>query len=414
MWLKKWNKKTSKVSKVPPILRLPRELRDEIYRELLLAAKVRDEVTEKVYLKPAIIRVNKQIHEESSRVLYKENAWVLIRMNWCGLVGSLLMQGYPIVSHSPYGHLDGFVRKPALQVNVQIPGSRNPYAGASILLDAYSAHTFFRCFTNFYIPESVNFSVRFNPGMRKMPAVRDEIIPRLRDIRGSGKACVTGIDESTGNELVTLMMTPVDSLDEDLEPAATDQIQEALQPALEKSTHAGCIYLQGISYVNWEKERQIWGLPAYSSRHYVGNTRRHSTAYINSAIRLIRNGDLELALDMLNTVIGHGLYLTDSQKARARYYSGLALLQQGRDDWALEEFGEALIAQPGHEGAEKEIKRTELRSQTTDLGEWHPNVRKCLLPPGERCCWVRTREQAAMPFAIFYPLHVSRLLDPRH
>lgn len=65
-----------------PFLKLPREIRDIVYRELLrdtyplivhLRRAHRFEVGTRPY--PAILRTNKQVHDEAAAVLYGENTW---------------------------------------------------------------------------------------------------------------------------------------------------------------------------------------------------------------------------------------------------------------------------------------------------------------------------------------------------
>lgn len=58
---------------------LPRELRDGVYRELLLPTERLPNKKKRRYaLQPAILRVCKQTYQEASRVLYKETNWVLV------------------------------------------------------------------------------------------------------------------------------------------------------------------------------------------------------------------------------------------------------------------------------------------------------------------------------------------------
>lgn len=411
---KERNKKVLKILNVPPILRLPVEIRDEIYRELLIAAKVRDEETEKLYLKPAIVRVNKQIHKESSRVLYEENAWILIRMNWCDFVGSLVGFENPIVSHSPYGHLDGFFRKPALQIDVKRLPSRNPYAGASILFDAYSMSQVLRCLIDLDLQGWVRFSVQFNPGMSKLPIIRDDMLFSLRYIRGFREAIVSGIDESTAKELATLMMTPVKSVDEYLERADAYQKLGDQRLARGHPTDADWMYVEGANYIKWAKESQIWRLPDYNWQTSKELSHKFSTMFIKSALCDIENGDLDVALDKLNTILGHGQYLSESQIAKARYHSGLALLKQGKDGWALRYFTRALDAQPEDEGAAEEIRKIQSRRETTDLHRKYPNYRRCFLAPGHTCYLMQMRENAAQLTAEFASLSISSIATQAH
>lgn len=79
--------------------------------------------------------------------------------------------------------------------------------------------------------------------------------------------------------------------------------------------------------------------------------------YIDCAICNIKLGYLNYALDMLQIVLNH--YIPDIQRAEANYHSGLAFLQLGKDSYAQIAFKEALKAQPGHEGANKERESIE-------------------------------------------------------
>jgi hypothetical protein len=70
-----------------PFLRLPREIRDCIYRHLLSSRLTFTHAAYKygdyrwpVRFAPAILRANKQISEEASRVLYTENDFVVLKV----------------------------------------------------------------------------------------------------------------------------------------------------------------------------------------------------------------------------------------------------------------------------------------------------------------------------------------------
>jgi hypothetical protein len=70
-----------------PFLRLPREIRDCIYRHLLAARLAytddyqRRDDSWPVRFAPAILRANKQISREAAQILYKENDWVVLKVN---------------------------------------------------------------------------------------------------------------------------------------------------------------------------------------------------------------------------------------------------------------------------------------------------------------------------------------------
>ena len=85
-------------SRVPPILKVPLELRYKIYHELCAPWKVFDENTKSYDMQTSILRVNKQLHKEGIEVLYNQIPWILVSANWAGLAQPLKNQGCPIVS----------------------------------------------------------------------------------------------------------------------------------------------------------------------------------------------------------------------------------------------------------------------------------------------------------------------------
>ena len=70
------------------------EIRFTASSSLLLAFKKAHKSYE---LEIAILRVNRQVHRESSKVLYQENCWVFLIINFEGFADQLKAQGCPIV-----------------------------------------------------------------------------------------------------------------------------------------------------------------------------------------------------------------------------------------------------------------------------------------------------------------------------
>lgn len=65
-----------------PLLETPREIRDQICRELLVPEKLRNPLDRvpHYHLEPSILLVNHRVHEEASAILYKENIWIAFRI----------------------------------------------------------------------------------------------------------------------------------------------------------------------------------------------------------------------------------------------------------------------------------------------------------------------------------------------
>lgn len=363
-------------SKLFRILSLPRELRDQIYRELLLADKVHAKEAFKYALEPAILRVNKQLYKECTRILYEENTWVLITVNWRNLQKIFPKANYPPVSHSPAGHLDAFNRKPALQVDLRDQCIETQSVQESMLSIAYHVYRVFRYVTGGHNPKQIDLSVRFDPRLSRKPEVREDLLLYLRDIRGVGKTAVTGIETtSTANELATLMMAPMKSLDELFERADAYKKRGDRQLALGNSIDGMRIYYGGGTYLNWARRCKLLtklfeeAMQDHSSQRLTELKYRMNGLYIDSALCHIKSGRMDNALDMLYKIIACEKYLPEFQRAKAHYHCGLALLQQSKDSQALKEFTQALNAQPGHEGASEEVRKIEARTEMMDFHE---------------------------------------------
>ncbi|CAD6593175.1 MAG: hypothetical protein ASARMPREDX12_006920 [Alectoria sarmentosa] len=340
------------------ILSLPREIRDQIYRELLLLAdKFPVTKTSSYALEPAILRVNSQMHKECTRILYEENTWILITTNWVNLVRLYLEANHPIVSHSPAGHLDAFIRKPALQVDLRDPHFSPQSAQSSMLMIAHDVHSVFRSLTWEHDPMQVRFSVRFDPRLSTKPEVRETLLLSLRDLRGVGMTTVSGIETTTANELATLMMTPMKRMDELFERVDAHKMRGDRQLALGHFVNAERIYYSGVMYLRWAKTKDWGELQDHSLQRLEELMCRKSELDIDRAICYINDDDLNIPLDV------HGLDCPDPTRAQAHYQNGLSLLRLGKVSRTLEEFLQALKAQPGHKGADEYLDVIEAKLQ---------------------------------------------------
>lgn len=66
------------------LLDLPRELRDQIYRERFQLDRLR-----RGNQSPALLRVNKQVYLEASAIMYDEKVWVMVTFNFRGVASNL-------------------------------------------------------------------------------------------------------------------------------------------------------------------------------------------------------------------------------------------------------------------------------------------------------------------------------------
>ncbi len=99
-------------------INLPRELRDKIYRELLVPEKIRDptEDVPRYALEPVILRTNKQTHVEAANVLYGENLWILFQIPYKKHISAL---DEPRSCRIFTSNIHAFPRLPALMVAIK-------------------------------------------------------------------------------------------------------------------------------------------------------------------------------------------------------------------------------------------------------------------------------------------------------
>ena len=122
------------------ILDLPHEIRDQIYRELLTPPRIK--MAHRFYeLETAILRANRQMHRESSKVLYEENCWVFFIINFEGFADQLKAQGCPIIlGRFPFGG------KPTLRLDVRVRPFIKQDAQEFIIIPMDVAQNFFEHF----------------------------------------------------------------------------------------------------------------------------------------------------------------------------------------------------------------------------------------------------------------------------
>ena len=213
-----------------------------------------------------------------------------------------------------------------------------------------------------------------------MPDVRESLLLCLRAIRGAGNTTVTGIETSTTSELATLTMTPIKSMDEVLDLVDAYQSRGDRQLALGHIVDAARTYFGGVEYVNWAIVSSLWkGLLDNNFQSLWELAYRRLGIYSDCAVCNIKLGHLNHALHMFQKVMTS--QLPDIQRAKANYHSGLAFLQLGKDSSALTAFVEALKAQPGHEGANKEIESIERNARMKESRKEHAILRNIFLPP---------------------------------
>ena len=199
-------------------LSLPREIQDQMYRELLLQDLVWDQQSGRFDIQTSILHVSKQINNEASRILYKENCWILVETNYFGRymadfsgesMSMLRDNCQPLVSSK---RLISFPRDPFLPVRVM--------KGCSMINHIYFLTTpeglrgICKCFTS-QDSRLTEMTLYFNIAGRLREQLLNPALVAFQEARGVGTASVFGIaDFSKGHQLAKFMKTPIENLEE--------------------------------------------------------------------------------------------------------------------------------------------------------------------------------------------------------
>lgn len=241
-----------------PAINLPRELRNKIYRELLVPEKIRDpkDQVPKYNLEPAILRVNRQINAEAAIVLYRENCWILFEIHSAEVADKVLNREACRIFTA---NLDNFLALPALKVRIQG------------LVDNTDERVYVHhCDFNRFFEGVVSVATR-NPfdltheiggwapfdfeldiyGCKR--GEEEDLLDLFQEVRGVSRASVKGTAVlSSGRKLATLMTKTIERVDEVFERAKVYQARgDGRAAALEfreaKDAYGrGCKYLQSV------------------------------------------------------------------------------------------------------------------------------------------------------------------------
>lgn len=333
------------------------ELRDQIYRELLYQPIGYGAARRRHKFETSILRVNKQIHQEASRVLYEENAWVVFEMRCQGMMEWLALQADHYVTVTSrdvtrYGIL-AFGGNPSLRVRVQERRLQHPEIIHYLIIPLEWVGDM----TKFLIPGDMShdceFAVDFN-GNQKQESRQRMAIEFLEVLRGVKQAKITGLSPpSLGAQLVKHMKTRITSIDE-----LIDRTSVYIRRA-ERMLRQGQLYLAEELYnQGFDNSISATGSDSIANFTPAKGTMFNSKLYESlegSAVCSLRHGNSLPACKKLKLYVMKTGDLPDSQRATGLYYYGLASLAAGFDNQALYGFVLALILIPGHEAADKEV-----------------------------------------------------------
>ena len=352
------------------------ELREQIYRELLYQPIEYGAARRCHKFKTSILRVNKQIHQEASRVFYEENAWVVFEIRSLGgWELDIPTDRYLIETSGDIlrrGRL-AFGGDPSLRVRVQVCNLRLFEVIHYVIVPLEWVRNMTRCFVRGDIshydvyPEHDEFAVHFHENL-KHESRRRMAMEFLELIRGVRKAEVYGLPSpSLGASLAKRMRTPLKSIDEFIDRTSMYIHRAELMLAQGEFYLAEELYKHGYDSSVWAfRPGSITDVTPAKSKLF--NSKLHESLE-GSAVCSLRHGYSYHACRKLKDYIlessgDHILENNDlsySQKATGFYYYGLASFAAGFDNKALFGFMGALILIPGHEAADREVDALEER-----------------------------------------------------
>ena len=354
---------------------LPRELRDIVYRELLLPLfyhqSLRDGRKRYYRIQPTILRVCKQAYNESSKVMYEETKWVLVATfeDGKGFITCLKEETrFPFLAvQTPFL----FPRTPVLRMEMTSRNDKDKHQAFMLI-----PHQHFSYIGKiFLVHHCTSIALRFDTDAIQVPAIREELLHCCRDSWGSHSVKIRGIDSpSVWAYLVDIMTTPIPHIEEHLERANKYQQRAAGQSNQGLFMDACRTYNTGALYVSLSWRRKAGANLIGLDSHHKMNLREMEVEFlIELAYCLIKAVVPKKARYTLDSILANGGHasLAKQQEVRIHYLEGLAFVAEGDDIEALKEFRMVLSLKPGHEGADKEVNSMEARLHKM------PQTKKC-------------------------------------
>ena len=362
-------------SKTVGFLDLSLEVRDQIYRELLFQPIGYGAARRRHKFKTSILRVNEQIHQEASRVLYEENAWVIFELRGYGTLNIPDERYLTLICRDVSAGRLPFGGIPSLRVRMQ-DGRRAQHQNfiGYVIIPLEWVRDMTMIFIRsdithwFWYLEDKEFTIHLHE-TQKHESRRRMAMEFLEIIRGVGKAKIYGLPSPLNVSFAKHMRTAVKSIDEIIDQASMYIRHAELMRAQGQFYHAEELYDQAYNISDWS----TW--PAFIANANPTKSEIFKSQLYNSlegsAFCSLRHGDSDRACNKLKDYIMKNSDLPDLQKATGFYYYGLASVAAGFNNRALFGFMRALILIPGYEGADKEVDALEDRvNKSTTLVYW--------------------------------------------
>ena len=360
-------------------LRLPPELRQKVYRELLGPRKLGKFQT-------SILRVSKEIHDEAAELFYGENGFVMYHLHR-KVLGQLRpntqddRNDFPssfALYLFPFTGADGRIgSEPALTVSVALQHSCSSVAEfESYVGSPNSLPGLCNILTCCPIRNSLHLRLSL-PSMeyRKLEGRLDRLLDSFQECRGVGTAEILaagGLPVET--DLSSLMERPVEHFDEILTRARCyqDRVRQlaALRPVEVLPTLNRAYYFldwwafRGFELSNEtdEKWAEFWDMSLETSLAYALQCLQYEK--LNKAREVIRCMLETRPLKSESAPVPRRLWDKESE---GHYILGLCSLSGGCMICALYEFLQALISKPGHEKVDKEIDKMEAAMENSNI-----------------------------------------------
>lgn len=158
--------------------------------------------------------MNKQVHAEVSKVLYEENCWVLLRMDWREhnrLEDLQVQDKNGIHSRIQLPKVDGFLGTPNMEISLKHKDANPDRQLWSYVISAYSLPHLLRIIVQHFPSPDATLSIQIAPSVKcttRATWTPKQLLGPFRDIRGLEVAIITGCDESLAKEVVTTMTKP--------------------------------------------------------------------------------------------------------------------------------------------------------------------------------------------------------------
>lgn len=173
--------------------RLPREIRDRIYEELLLTDLIDYGLTT-WSLEPSILRTSKQIHAEAGIFLYQSNNWILCSIDEIlrDILAKQVKLSYPT-------SINAFPGPVALQMSIFEEGFKS--GTSTCLLTARDAHLFCRLLSCELKPRFYVMILAFSETLKFKPFVLETLLDAFQDIRGMKTVVITKVFDRATNSV---------------------------------------------------------------------------------------------------------------------------------------------------------------------------------------------------------------------